>query len=61
MVHLDGTIQAFGQSHKPEPRLPIGAPMVQVDRDPTLTIGDVFYLNGTKDLFGHSYERWNFG
>jgi len=25
-----------------------------------LTIGEVFYLNGTKDLFGHFYERWNF-
>ena len=26
-----------------------------------LTIGEVFYLNGTTNLFGRSYERWDFG
>ena len=31
------------------------------NKDGRLTIGEVFYLNGTKDLFGDSYERWNFG
>ncbi|MGZ4617433.1 MAG: hypothetical protein ACXV3F_01635 [Frankiaceae bacterium] len=31
------------------------------NKDGRFIIGEVFYLNGTKDLFGHSHERWNFG
>ena len=30
------------------------------NRDGHLTIGEVFYLHGTSNLFGHSYERWDF-
>ena len=31
------------------------------NEDGRLTIGEVFFLNDTKDLFGHSYGRWSFG
>ncbi len=45
-----------GQVHK----LPVRLHFFH-NKDGRLTVGEVFYLNSTKDLFGQTYELWKFG